>query len=101
MFEAIEAYGEQIVEFVCDTHTVAASERVLAFGESLAFLSLLIPAWAALVGIGVLIASGGLKFWPIWVAGSSARPWGLAVLLGRRQARALGRAGLALCAVPT
>jgi len=34
----------------------------LAFGESLAFISLLIPAWAALVGIGVLIGSGDLNF---------------------------------------
>ena len=42
----------------------------LAFGESLAFISLLIPAWAALVGIGVLIGSRRLNFWPIWVAGS-------------------------------
>jgi membrane protein DedA with SNARE-associated domain len=41
----------------------------LAFGESLAFISLLIPAWAALVGIGVLIGSGDLNFWPVWVAG--------------------------------
>jgi membrane protein DedA with SNARE-associated domain len=28
------------------------------------------PAWAALVGIGVLISTGGLNFWPIWVAGA-------------------------------
>jgi membrane protein DedA with SNARE-associated domain len=71
MFEAIEAYGEQIVEFVKLQEAWAAPiVFALAFGESLAFLSLLIPAWAALVGIGVLIASGGLKFWPIWVAGS-------------------------------
>ena len=42
----------------------------LAFGESLAFISLFLPAWAALVGIGVLIASGNLSFWPVWVAGS-------------------------------
>jgi membrane protein DedA with SNARE-associated domain len=40
----------------------------LAFAESLAFISLLVPAWAALVGIGALIASGGLSFWPVWVA---------------------------------
>jgi membrane protein DedA with SNARE-associated domain len=42
----------------------------LAFGESLAFISLLIPAWAALVAIGALVASGGLSFWPVWIAGS-------------------------------
>jgi hypothetical protein len=28
---------------------------VLAFAESLALLSLLVPAWAALVGIGALV----------------------------------------------
>jgi membrane protein DedA with SNARE-associated domain len=43
---------------------------VLSFGESLAFISLLLPAWAALVGIGVLIASGNLSFWPVWIAAS-------------------------------
>ena len=31
-----------------------------AFGESLAFVSLVLPAWAALVGIGALIGAGGL-----------------------------------------
>jgi membrane protein DedA with SNARE-associated domain len=43
---------------------------VLAFAESLAFISLLVPAWAALVAIGALIKSGGLSFWPVWIAGS-------------------------------
>jgi membrane protein DedA with SNARE-associated domain len=48
----------------------------LAFGESLAFISLLIPAWAALVGIGVLIGAGNLNFWPIWIAGSLGAAFG-------------------------
>jgi membrane protein DedA with SNARE-associated domain len=43
---------------------------VLAFGESLAFISLLVPAWAALVAIGTLVGSGGLSFWPVWIAGA-------------------------------
>jgi membrane protein DedA with SNARE-associated domain len=43
---------------------------VLAFGESLAFISLLVPAWAALVGIGSLIGPSGISFWPIWIAAS-------------------------------
>jgi membrane protein DedA with SNARE-associated domain len=42
----------------------------LAFGESLAFISLLIPAWGALVAIGALIGTSGISFWPIWVAAS-------------------------------
>jgi len=43
---------------------------VLAFGESLAFISLLIPAWGALVAIGALIGPNGLSFWPVWIAGA-------------------------------
>jgi membrane protein DedA with SNARE-associated domain len=71
MFQALEHYAQQIVEFV-RVHEVWAAPIVflLAFGESLAFISLLLPAWAALVGIGVLIASGNLSFWPVWVAAS-------------------------------
>ena len=71
MFEALEAYAQQIIDFVRE-HKAWAAPIVfaLAFGESLAFISLLIPAWAALVGIGVLIGSSGLNFWPIWVAGA-------------------------------
>jgi membrane protein DedA with SNARE-associated domain len=42
----------------------------LAFGESLAFLSLLLPAWGALVAIGAFIGSAGIAFWPLWLAGS-------------------------------
>ena len=71
MFASLEAHAQQLVEFV-RLHEAWAAPIVfaLAFGESLAFISLLIPAWAALVGIGVLIGSSQLNFWPIWVAGS-------------------------------
>lgn len=40
----------------------------LAFGESLAFISLLLPAWLALIGIGGLVGSSGISFWPILLA---------------------------------
>jgi membrane protein DedA with SNARE-associated domain len=71
MFESLETHAQYVVEFV-RVHEAWAAPIVfaLAFGESLAFISLLIPAWAALVGIGVLISSGNLNFWPVWVAGS-------------------------------
>jgi len=71
MFDNLEEHARHLVEFV-RVHQVWAPPVVfvLAFGESLAFVSLLIPAWAALVGIGVLISSGNLTFWPVWVAGS-------------------------------
>ena len=71
MFDNLEEHAHDLVEFV-RVHQGWAPPVVfaLAFGESLAFISLLIPAWAALVGIGVLIGSGNLTFWPVWVAGS-------------------------------
>ncbi|HZH51821.1 MAG TPA: DedA family protein [Microvirga sp.] len=40
---------------------------VLAFAESLAFLSFLVPSTVLLLGIGVLIGASGLEFWPIWL----------------------------------
>ncbi len=43
---------------------------VLAFGESLAFISLLLPAWGALVAMGALISAGAIDFVPVWVAGA-------------------------------
>src|SRR6266545_2290465 len=71
MFESLEAHAHQVVEFV-RVHEVWAAPIVfaLAFMESLAFISLLVPAWAALVLIGGLTQAGGLNFWPIWVAGA-------------------------------
>jgi membrane protein DedA with SNARE-associated domain len=42
----------------------------LAFAESLAFLSLLVPAWGALVAIGALLGPSGISFWPVWIAGA-------------------------------
>ena len=58
-----------LAEFVRD-HQVWAIPVVftLAFAESLAFLSLIIPAWGALVSIGALIGVSGISFWPIWLA---------------------------------
>jgi membrane protein DedA with SNARE-associated domain len=44
---------------------------VLAFGESIAVVSLVVPATVLLVGVGALIETGGLAFWPVW-AGAAA-----------------------------
>ncbi len=41
---------------------------VLAFGESLAFVSLLLPATVILLGVGGFIGAAGIPFWPIWIA---------------------------------
>jgi membrane protein DedA with SNARE-associated domain len=67
----LTSFAQDVIEFVRAHESWAAPVVfALAFGESLAFLSLLIPAWAALVGIGALIGSSGISFWPIWVAGA-------------------------------
>ena len=66
-----EEYVRPIVDFVREHQAWAAPiVFALAFAESLAFISLLVPAWGALVLIGGLVQAGGLSFWPIWVAGS-------------------------------
>src|SRR5437764_15107589 len=66
-----EDYVQPIVDFA-RAHEAWAAPIVfaLAFMESLAFISLLVPAWGALVLIGTLIGAGELTLWPVRVAGS-------------------------------
>jgi len=65
----IESYFQSIIAFVRDNAAWAPPiVFALAFGESLAFISLLIPAWGALVAIGALIGPSGVNFWPVLVA---------------------------------
>lgn len=49
---------------------------IFAFGESLAIISILLPAMAILFGCGALIGSGHLDFLPIWLAGSVGAVFG-------------------------
>jgi membrane protein DedA with SNARE-associated domain len=66
----MEVMGQGLIAFVRDHEAWAAPiVLLLAFGESLAFISLLIPAWTALIAIGTLIGVTGISFWPVWVAG--------------------------------
>ena len=67
----IESSVHHVVEFVRE-HAAWAPPIIfaLAFGESLAFVSLLFPAWTALIAMGALVRSGGLEFWPVWIAGA-------------------------------
>ena len=62
------------------THAVLALPIVflLAFGESLAFVSLLLPATVLLVGGGGIVSAAGIGFWPIWgaaAAGATLGDW--------------------------
>ena len=67
MFGALD----HAADFVRD-HSVWAPPIVfaLAFADPLAFISLLVPAWGALVAIGALVGAGTLSFWPVWIAGA-------------------------------
>lgn len=66
-----DAYVQNLIDFLREHEAWAAPVVfVLCFAESLAFISLLIPAWAALVAIGALISVGGLSFWPVLLAGA-------------------------------
>src|SRR5215813_8317723 len=77
MLATLDAYFHQVVVFVA-AHKVWAAPIValLAFGESLAFLSLLIPAWGALVAIGAMIGPGQINFWPGWIAAATGAALG-------------------------
>jgi membrane protein DedA with SNARE-associated domain len=51
---------------------------LLAFCESFAFVSLIVPATTILFGLGGLIGAAGLDFWPLWTAatlGAIAGDW--------------------------
>src|SRR3954469_5281627 len=67
----MEVMAQGLIAFVRDHQAWAAPlVLVLAFGESLAFISLLLPAWGALVSIGAMIGPSGVNFWPVWIAAS-------------------------------
>jgi membrane protein DedA with SNARE-associated domain len=67
----LESSVKLLVDFVA-THEIWAGPiiAVLAFAESLAFISLIAPALTAIVAIGALIGPSGINFWPIWIAAS-------------------------------
>jgi membrane protein DedA with SNARE-associated domain len=60
-------FGDAIVAFVREHRLLApAIVMGLAFGESLAFVSLILPFWGMLVALGALVgASGGFDFWAL------------------------------------
>jgi len=56
------------LEFIQENHAWAPFVvGTLAFAESLAFLSFLVPSTVLLLGIGALIGASGLEFWPTWL----------------------------------
>lgn len=69
----LPSYAEPIVQFVEQNREWGPPLIfLLAFGESLAFLSLLLPFWVMLVGIGTVIGASGSteEFFVVWVSAS-------------------------------
>jgi membrane protein DedA with SNARE-associated domain len=65
----MELMIQQVLEFIrAHSDQAPAIVFVLAFGESLAFISLLLPATVILLGVGGFIGAAGISFWPIWTA---------------------------------
>ena len=83
----MEDFAHSLAIFVRENqHWAAPIVLILAVGESLAFVSLLVPAWGALVAIGALIGVSGISFWPVWLAGGLGAALGdwLSYWLGNR-----------------
>ena len=74
-----ESIVEAVMQFIRDNRVWAGPiVFVLAFGESMAFVSLVLPFWAMLVGIGTAMTALGLDFMTIWIAaslGAGAGDW--------------------------
>jgi membrane protein DedA with SNARE-associated domain len=71
----LESLRATVVDFVRLNQGLAPFlVAFLAFGESLAVVSLLFPATVLLVAIGAVTASAELSFWPIWL-GAAVGAW--------------------------
>ncbi|MFM9845668.1 MAG: DedA family protein [Hyphomicrobiaceae bacterium] len=64
------AYSDAVLAFVREYRALMPIVVfILAFGESLAFVSLIFPFWGMLVALGALVgASGSLDFWLVMTA---------------------------------
>ncbi|WP_210484863.1 DedA family protein [Microvirga antarctica] len=78
---------DSVVGFVRANHEFAPLIlALLTFGESLAFVSLIIPAATILVGVGFVVAAADIPFWQCWLGamlGGVVGGW-ISFAIGRR-----------------
>ncbi|MGA0561619.1 DedA family protein [Ancylobacter sp. VNQ12] len=73
----LEAYARDALAFVeAHAHWAPYIAFILAFGESLAVLSLFFPATFVLIGLGPIIEAGGAPFLPVWAAAAGGAALG-------------------------
>jgi membrane protein DedA with SNARE-associated domain len=86
MMTWLAQWGQIIVAFVREHEAwVVPICFALALGESLAFVSFLLPATVVLIAVGGLVGQAGLAFWPVFIAaavGAASGDW-LSFWLGR------------------
>jgi membrane protein DedA with SNARE-associated domain len=90
----MEAYADLVVTFVRDNmHLAIPIIFVLAFGESLAFVSLILPFWGILIALGALVGASGASLLPIWISASIGAALGdwVSYWLGKHYNVQLGR----------
>jgi membrane protein DedA with SNARE-associated domain len=83
----LEAIQTTVVEFVRNNRSWAPFIIAgLAFCESVAFLSLFVPATVILIAISAFIGVAGLEFWPLWLGAAVGAATGdlVSYALGRR-----------------
>jgi membrane protein DedA with SNARE-associated domain len=81
----LESITDTIVTMVANNRALAVPiVFALAFGESLAFISLLLPATSILLALSVLFGAGGVSFVSIWLAATvgSILGYGLSYWIG-------------------
>ncbi|MCA1457111.1 DedA family protein [Bradyrhizobium sp. BRP22] len=91
---SLEESSRHVIDFVRDHQAWAAPiVFALAFAESLAFLSFVVPAWAVLVGLGAMMTSGGIAFLPMLFAGALGAALGdwLSYWIGGKFKPSIGR----------
>jgi membrane protein DedA with SNARE-associated domain len=71
MFAFIDSLIEPTLAFVRDNKQYAFwIALIFAMGETTAFISIVIPSTAILLGVGALVATGELSLFPIWLGAS-------------------------------
>jgi len=76
MFD-IHALSATVTAFVQQhQHLTPLLVFILAFGESLAVVSLFFPATVLMLAIGGVMEAAGIHFWPVWLAAATGASLG-------------------------
>jgi membrane protein DedA with SNARE-associated domain len=67
----VEALSQNVIAFIAaNAHLAFWIALAFAAAETTALVSILIPSTAILIGVGGLVATGAVGFWPIWAGGA-------------------------------